>query len=134
MNNMADMMVAIPTDNYDDDSYDEEAYTKLLEQIDSLFPNAPFSFRAEDVNILDEVLVDCRYALIYQNRTCYCVGDKDPTPIIITINSYNNKNITYRNFYEEVQLKWDKHYQSCNHDFLESISIKNNIIELGFGS
>ncbi len=85
-------------------------------------------------NDINDVLIEEPYALIYQNRTCYCVGDQDPTPISIVINSYNGKNITYRNFYAEIEKKWDKDYVVCNHNFLEGISIKNNIIELEFGS
>ena len=106
----------------------------MIEEMEKLFPNAPFSYDAEDVNWLDDVLIEEPYALIYQNRTCYCVGDQDPTPISIVINSYNGKNITYRNFYAEIEKKWDKDYVVCNHNFLEGISIKNNIIELEFGS
>jgi len=121
-------------DTYDDDSFDEKEFEFVMKQMDKLFPKLPFSYNTDDYYKLDEVLVDYPYALIYQNRTCYCVSGKDPTPITLIINSYNNKNITYRNFYEEVEKKWDRNYWSCNHQFLEGICVKNNIIDLHFGS
>jgi hypothetical protein len=119
---------------YDDDSFEEKEYEFVVEQMDKLFPKLPFSYNTDDYYKLDDVLVDYPYALIYQNRTCYCVGSKDPTPITLIINSYNGKNITYRNFYEEVEKKWDRNYWVCNHHFLEGLSVKNNIIDLWFGS
>jgi len=115
-------------------SFNSDDYDNMFEEMNKLFPNAPFSYDAEHFNCLDDVLIEEPYALIYHHRTCYCVGDKDPTPISIVINSYNGKNITYRNFYAEIEKKWDKDYEVCNHHFLEFISIKNNIIELEFGS
>ena len=121
-------------DTCDDDSCDETNFTHMMEQMNLLYPDAPFCYNCEDYSRLDEVLLDYPYALIYQNRTCYCVCGKDPTPITLMINSYNGKNITYRNFYKEIEKKWDKNYWDCNHNFLEFISTTNNIIELGFGS
>ena len=115
-----------------DDSFLSFEY--MMEQMDKLFPNLPFSPIIEHYDCLEDSVLEEPYALIYQNRTCYCVDGGDPTPITIIINSYNGKNITYRNFYEEIEKKWDKKYLPCNHNFLEGLSVYNNIIQLEFGS
>jgi hypothetical protein len=110
--------------------YDDE-FMKLYDQMHMLFPNLPFCSRCDDYKRLDNILLENSNAIIYFPLKCYCCcPDREGAEVI---HIKRNINITYRDFYQECNDKWQSKF--CNHNFLENIYVTNNIqINLEFGN
>lgn len=111
--------------------FDEEEFDRKCDIMDNAFPNLPFCPDNHHADILDEVLLESNTAIIFHPKKCIVCCPNDIRVEIIPI--IRDKYITYRDFYQECEAKWNQ--KMCNHRFLEVIDIKNNCqIELGFGS
>ena len=114
---------------------DEDTYEFKIDKMNELFPNLKFSSDPDDYERLDDVLVPYNNAIVYYSYKCYCCCEDNKMFEKFEIN--RNHNITYRDFYEECQLKWKytAYDMGCNHHFLEGFkNTKNNVITPEFGS
>ena len=116
-------------DNYDEDSRYGK-YLKLVERMEKIYPNQPFSFNVNDLDRLDEVLINHHYGLVYYTHTCGCwIKNKHPPPTQFVIDNKDGRHITYRDFYDAVVKNWDT-TKTCDHSLLETIDVRNNCIDL----
>jgi hypothetical protein len=121
--------MSIDTVDLDFDNYYEN-YLKLVERMEKIYPNQPFSFRNEDLDRLDDVLINHHYGLVYYTHTCSCwKKNNHPPPTQFIIENKDGRHITYRDFYDAVVKNW-KTDKSCNHNLLEIIEVKHNCISL----
>ena len=114
--------------------FNEEEFEFKMEKMMELFPKLKFSDNSDDYDILDEVLVPYNNAVVYYSYVCYCCCEDNEMFEKFEIN--RNHNITYRDFYEECELKWKytPDEMGCNHHFLEGFKINKNVIIPEFGS
>ena len=101
-------------------------FEEKCEKMNALFPKLPFDADTDHLDILDNVLVKNKDAIVYykHNRFYYSNSPTNPIELIY---------ITYRDVYIACENEW-KH--DCgNHRFLEGINVYNDTqIELCFGS
>ena len=111
---------------------DDAVFIERLDKINKLFPNLKFSADTDHLDILDDVLVKSKDAVIYFKHDKYYYENFSNIPVEI-IYIKRDKFITYRDFYIECEKNW---VNDCgNHCFLEGINIHNDTqIDLEFGS
>jgi len=124
-----------PIINYHNDTeFDSEEYENKIDNMNHLYPNLKFSSDADDYDRLDNELVNSKNAIVYYSYKCICCCPNNENSEYFEIR--RNKNITYRDFYDECVLKWKYNINDfCNHSFLEHIDVdENHIITPSFGS
>ena len=94
--------MSIDTVDLDFDNYYEN-YLKLVERMEKIYPNQPFSLHG--------------------------IKNKHPPPTQFVIDNKDRRHITYRDFYDAVVKNWDT-TKTCDHSLLETIDVRNNCIEL----
>ena len=97
--------------------------------IDELFPNARFDI-CIDFNDLHKVVTTKKKVTLIQTFDCYCYETCPRSIKTFIIKS--NKPMTIRYIINEL-IKQDFELD-CNHRFLESLEVNDNIIEYGTGS
>ena len=113
------------------DIYNDELVQEKYNKMNELFPQLKFCVDVDDYDRLDNVLVKNKDAIIFYKHNCFCCDPKRNVSEVIYIK--RNHQITYRDFYNECNMKWKN--EMCNHRFLEQIDIKNDTqIDLFFGS
>ena len=116
----------------DDDDFDEETFLQNSNQMDALFPNLKFVPDHKHLDILDNVLVHNKDAIIYYKHNKYYYSNYPTTPIEM-IYIKRNRFITYRDFYQECVAHWQ--HDCGDHRFLEIIEITNDTqIDMFMGS
>ena len=106
-------------------------FENKCKKMDKLFPNLKFCYDCEHFDLLDNVMVKNKDAIVYYKHNCICCSPYNNLVEMIYIK--RDRYITYRDFYDECCKNWK--YEMCNHRFLEQIEIKNDTqIELFFGS
>tara|TARA_B110000305_G_scaffold77463_1_gene87062 strand:- start:3712 stop:4062 length:351 start_codon:yes stop_codon:yes gene_type:complete len=103
-----------------------------MDKMHELFPKLKFCADETHLDILDDVLVKSKDAVVYYTHDNYYYSNFTNKPIEI-IYIKKDKFITYRDFYLECEKSW---LNNCgDHCFLEGISIRNDTqIDLYFGS
>ena len=115
-----------------DDDFDEESFLQKTDKMEQLFPNLKFIPYHKHFDILDNVLVKNKDAIIYYKHNDYYYSNYPTTPKEI-IYIKRNRFITYRDFYEECSTHWQ--HDCGDHRFLEFIEVTNDTqIDMFFGS
>lgn len=111
---------------------DDILYMERCERMEATFPNLQFSPCAEHLDMLDDVLVKNKDAIVWYIHDTYYYSNYTTKPVEF-IYIKRDKFITYRDFYEECEEKWQ--YECGDHRFLELIHVYNETqIELFLGS
>tara|TARA_R110000787_G_scaffold277498_1_gene386880 strand:- start:2032 stop:2388 length:357 start_codon:yes stop_codon:yes gene_type:complete len=115
-----------------DDGFDEELYIERCDAMNKLFPKLKFDANEEHLDILDDVLVKNKDAIVWYTHNTYYYSNYTKPPVEL-IYIKRDKFITYRDFYVEMQKKWEN--ECGDHRFLELIHVYNETqIELFLGS
>lgn len=111
---------------------DDDLFFQQMKQMDILFPNLKFTPDHNHIDILDNVLVKNKDAIIYYKHNDYYYSNYPTTPREI-IYIKRNRFITYRDFYEECSAHWE--FDCGDHRFLEIIEVTNDTqIDMFLGS
>ena len=111
---------------------EEMLFSEKCELMNKLFPKLPFCGDTDHLDILDEVLVKNKDAIVYYKHNPFYYSNFPTTPIEI-IYIKKERHITYRDVYIACENEW--RYDCGNHRFLEGIYVLNDTqIELCFGS
>ena len=111
---------------------EERLYQEKCEKMDTLFPKLPFDADTDHLDILDNVLVKNKDAIVYYKHNRFYYSNSPTNPIEL-IYIKRDRFITYRDFYVECEANWI--HDNGDHRFLEIIEVLNDTqIELWFGS
>ena len=114
---------------YEDKDKEYKNFEFKMKIIDELFPNARFDI-CIDFNDLHKVVTTKKKVTLIQTFDCYCYETCPRSIKTFIIKS--NKPMTIRYIINEL-IKQDFELD-CNHRFLESLEVNDNIIEYGTGS
>ena len=111
---------------------EERLFEAKCKKMDALFPKLPFDADTDHLDILDNVLVKNKDAIVYYKHNRFYYSNSPTNPIEL-IYIKRDRFITYRDFYVECEANWI--HDNGDHRFLEIIEVLNDTqIELWFGS